>query len=114
MLRLSPDERHLAVTVKTLKGRVLSVIDLTRPAPLVPLTTEGEVLYLMWRRGAQELVFLWLTDGRIALVTQPANGTAPPELLAAGRIVPSSVGPDGRIAAMKTTGTGDWDIVTRL
>jgi hypothetical protein len=106
-VRLSPDRRRLAVSVRILTEVGLAVIDLTRPAPLVPLTTDGEAIWPVWRRGTEELAFLWIRNGMWALATQPANGTAPPQVLMPGPIYASSVGPDGRIAAV----TGG-DIVT--
>jgi hypothetical protein len=98
--RLSPDQRRLAVTVQDLTEVGLWVFDLTRPAPLLRLPTEGEVMYQLWRLGGQQLIFRWLKDGRWALATQPADGTAPPQTLGVGRALLSSVAPDGRIAAV--------------
>jgi Tol biopolymer transport system component len=78
-------------------------MDLTRPEPPVRLTTDGEVDYPVWLPGAQALAFSWLKSGTRALATQAADGTTPPQVLVPGRFFPSSVGPDGRIAAV--TGT---------
>jgi serine/threonine-protein kinase len=52
-------------------------------------------------------VFWWLKDGRQSLAAQPADATAPPKVLLAGRLSPSSWTPDGRQLA---TARGD-DIV---
>jgi hypothetical protein len=100
VLRLSPDQRRLAVTVRTLTETCLWTYDLTRPAPLLRLTTGGEVMVPMWGPGGQQLVFRWLEKGRRALVMQPADGTAPPHVLASGFFSPSFLAPDGRIAAV--------------
>ena len=54
----------------------------------------------MWGLGGQQLVFRWLKKGRQALVMQPADGTAPPQVLAPGFFSPSFLAPDGRIAAV--------------
>jgi eukaryotic-like serine/threonine-protein kinase len=104
-VRVSPDRRRLAVTVRTLTEQGLWVCDLTRPAPPVRVTTqgdgrEGEVLWPVWGPGGQRLFFRWLKDGRRSLATSPADGATPPQVLASGYFAPSSVTPDGRIAAV--------------
>jgi serine/threonine-protein kinase len=103
-VRVSPDQRRLAVTVRTLTETGLWVVDLTRPAPLLSLTTDGEASNPVWGPGGRQLVFRWLKDGRRVLATQPADGTAPPQVLASGSFYPSSVAPDGRIAAVMDSG----------
>ncbi len=100
-LRLSPDQRRLAVVVRTLTEHGLWVHELTRPAPLLPLTTEGEVAWPVWGPGGQELFFKWLKDGRSALATQSADGATPPRVLVSGNVSPSSFAPDGRIGAVR-------------
>jgi Tol biopolymer transport system component len=91
-------------------------MDLTRPEPPVRLTTDGEVDNPMWLPGAQALAFSWLTNGTWALATQAADGMTPPQVLVPGHVMPSSVWPDGRIAAVRGTrmevGNPDMVIVT--
>jgi len=108
-LRVSPDQRRLAVTARTLTEVGLLICDLERPAPFLPLTTEGEVGWPLWRPGGQELVFPWLKDGRWALATQAADGTAPPRALLSRRVQPASVRADGRMA---TWADGDSVLLT--
>jgi serine/threonine-protein kinase len=100
-LRLSPDQRRLAVLVQTLTERGLWVYDLTRSAPLLPLATDGEADWPAWGRGGQELLFSWLKDGQLALATQSADGATAPRMLVSGEVNPSSFAPDGRIAAVR-------------
>jgi hypothetical protein len=57
------------------------------------------------------VAFGWLKDGRRSLAVQPADadGTAPPRVLVAGELNPSSFTPDGRQLAASR---GQADIVT--
>jgi hypothetical protein len=111
-VRLSSDQRRLAVGIQTLTEIGLWVLDLTRQAPLLPLTTDGEVEWFMWKPGAQEVVFSWLKNGRWALATQVADGTAPSQVLVEGKVTPSSVGPNACIAGVTGTTIDQLDIVT--
>ncbi len=100
VLRLSPDGRWLAVTILALQDVGLWLYDLSRPAPLLPLTTDGEARYPVWGRGGSELVFAWLENGRRALATQPADGTAPPRPLESSPVWPNASTADGRITGV--------------
>ncbi|MCK7583419.1 MAG: hypothetical protein MZV65_53065 [Chromatiales bacterium] len=51
-------------------------------------------------------------DRRRSLVSQPADGSSPPQVLAADRIFPSSFAPDGRHLAALTRAFGDIVIAT--
>ena len=100
-LRVSPDGRRLAVTVRTLTEVGFWVYDLERRS-LTLLNRDGEVFYPVWAPDGRHLVFCWLTDGRFSLATQPADGTAPPRDLLTGDYVPSSFTPHGRrVAAVR-------------
>jgi Tol biopolymer transport system component len=102
MVRVSPDGRRLAVTIKTLTEVSLWLYDLGR-GTLTPLTMDGEAFSLpVWTPDGQRLVFAWLKDGRTSLATQPADappGVAP-QVLVNGELDPSSFTPDGRTLAV--------------
>ena len=62
----------------------------------------GEAWIPIWSPDGRRLAFQWLSDGRRALAVQPADGTAPPQVLVSGDITVSSFTPDGRqIAAVR-------------
>jgi eukaryotic-like serine/threonine-protein kinase len=94
-VRVSPDGRRLAVTIQTLTEVGLWVYDMGR-GPLTSLGGTGEVMWPTWSPDGRRLVFSWLSDGRRSLAVQPADGTAPPQVLVAGELWPSSFTPDGR------------------
>jgi len=98
-LRLSPDGRRLVVTVRTLGEIGLWVYDLDRRT-LSPLTQDGEATFAVWAPDGRRLVFAWFANGRPALASQPADGTAPPKELLPGPFHPSSFTPDGRHLAV--------------
>ena len=108
-LRLSPDGRRLAVTIKSLTEVGLWVVDIAG-GTLTPLTLDGEVYWPLWSPDGSRLVFQWLKDGRWSLAAQPLDRTAAPEILLANREVdPSSFTRDGRLAGHEA---GDIVLVT--
>jgi len=110
-LRLSPDGRRLAVTIKTLTAFGPWVYDLGR-GTLTPLAGGGEAYGPAWMPDGQRLLFSWILDGQRSLVSQPADGTAPPQVLIPGRLFPSSLTPDARHVAAVTRSSGDIVIAT--
>jgi len=108
-LRISPDSRRLAVIVRTLTERRLWVYDMGRGI-LTPLAGGGEATVPVWSPDGRRLVFDWLAGGQRALVTQPADASAPPQVIVPGAFSPSSFSPDGRqLAAVRFTDA--WHIV---
>jgi eukaryotic-like serine/threonine-protein kinase len=114
ILRLSPDQRQLAVVVRDLTEMSPWLYDLWRPAPLRRLTTGGEVNSLVWRPDGLALVFSLLENGRWTLVTQPADGTASMRAPMSGMVWPMSIAGDGRLVALahNANAADYWDIVT--
>ena len=108
-VRVSPDGRRLAATVRTVTEMGLWVHDLARSTPL-PLTLEGEVSYPIWWPDGQHLLFAWLRNGRRSLVMQPADGSAAPRAWVSGSPAPSSVTSKGHLAAV-TPSAAERDIV---
>jgi dipeptidyl aminopeptidase/acylaminoacyl peptidase len=110
-VRLSPDGRRLAVLIFSLTERGLWLYDVSR-GTLTPLSRSGEAHAPLWSPDGQRLLFRWLfADGRRALASQPADGSAPPRALIAGEVYPSSFTPDGRQVAA-VTGLSGVVIVT--
>ena len=100
-VRVSPDGRHLAVTVRTLTAVGLSVYDLDR-GTLAPVVKEGEAGFMAWSPDGGRLGFAWLSSGRFSLATALADGTAQPVVLAAGNLDPAEWTPDGlRLTAVR-------------
>jgi len=94
-VRLSPDARKLGVAIQDITGERPWVYDLDR-GTLIPISGEGEVSWPLWSRDGQRVAYDWLKDGRWSLAWQPADGTEPPAVLAAGSLSLSSWSPDGR------------------
>jgi Tol biopolymer transport system component len=110
-VRLSPDGRRLAVTVKTLTQSGLWLYDLER-GNLTPVNREGESDFPIWSPDGQRLAFAWGHAGGTALAVQPADGFAAPATLLAGLFVPGSFSRDGRqIAAVTPHTTLNLDIM---
>jgi hypothetical protein len=97
-LRLSPDHHRLAVVVQTLTESRLWTYDLTRAAPLLPLTTEGEAQFPVWRPDGWAVFFEWIRGGQHALGMQSGDGAPVP--LVSPNVTPSAVALDGRVLGM--------------
>ena len=107
--RLSPDGRQLAVEVRGLTEAALWIQDLDRGTSTL-LAGGGEAMWPAWFPDGRRLAFLWLKDGRGSLAMQPADGTAPPQVLLERGPAPSSWTADGRrLAAVQR---GDIVIVS--
>jgi serine/threonine-protein kinase len=105
-VRLSPDARHIVVTVQSLTEVGLWRYDIGR-GTLTPLSGDAEVMWPIWAPDGRRLVFEWRKDGKRSLAVQPADGTVPPQVLLAGSLVnPSSWTPDGRRVVAVEDGTG--------
>jgi Tol biopolymer transport system component len=104
-LGLSPDGRHLAVSIDSLTERALWLYDRGR-GTLSKLTPGGETMSPRWTPDGQHVAFWWLSEGVFQLAWQRADGTAPPEGLVHDPGHPSSWSPDGRHLAF----TRDGDI----
>jgi Tol biopolymer transport system component len=102
--RLSPDGRRVTTTIQTLTERSGWVFDTGR-GTLTRLTHEGEVgSFLLWTPDGQRIAFNQLlgTYDRQNVLWQPADGSAPPEVLARDAGVLCSWSPDGqRFATVK-------------
>jgi serine/threonine-protein kinase len=110
-VRLSPDRRRLAVTIRTRTEVGPWLYDLGRRT-LTPVASDGEAYAPTWSPDGQQLAFSWLADRRRSLVSQSADSSAPPRVLASGRLFPSSFAPDGRHLAALTRSFGDIAIAT--
>jgi len=109
-IRIAPDSRRVAVTVRTLTEVGLWLYDLDRGTP-TPLALGGEVDWPAWTPDGQRVVFGWLKDGRYSLASRRADGTLPLQVLLNGAFVPSSWTPDARELA-GTTPAGDVVVAT--
>jgi serine/threonine-protein kinase len=106
-VRVSHNGRRLAVMGHGLTELGLWLYDVGRGA-LTLLAGGGEASWPVWSPDGQRLVFSWRKDGRQSVASQPADGTAPPQVLLAGAFAPSSWTPDGRHIAVTQ---GDRSIV---
>jgi hypothetical protein len=107
-VRLSPDGRRLAVTIRSLTEESLWIYDVGH-GTLTPLIMEGESEGPVWSPDGLRLVFSWFSGGRHSLAAQAADGASPPQVIVAGQfLLPSSWTPDGRqVAALHTEVGGD-------
>ncbi|MGE5199680.1 MAG: TolB family protein, partial [Rhodospirillaceae bacterium] len=110
-VRLSPDGRRLAVTIKAFTEFGPWVYDLGRRT-LTPLAGGGEAYGPAWMPDGQRLLFFWRAAGQWSLVSQPADGTAPPQVLRPGRLFPASLTPDGRHVATVALSSGEIAVAT--
>ena len=110
-VRLSPDGRRLAVSVLMPTEIGPWLYDLGRGS-LTPLASGEEMYAPVWSPDGEHLVYLWAAGRRRSLVSQPADGSSPPQVLAPGQIFPSSFAPDGRHLAALTRSFGDIVIAT--
>ncbi len=94
-LRVSPDGGRLAVAIRDLAGVGLWEYNLSR-GTLNLLTGRGEATFPAWSSDGQRLAFRWLTEGRMTLGSQRADGATPAEVFAAGSLFPASIATDGR------------------
>ena len=104
-LGLSPDGRHLAVSIDSLTERALWLYERGR-GTLSKLTPGGETMSPRWTPDGQHVAFWWLNEGVFQLAWQRADGTAPPEGLVRDSGHPSSWSSDRRHLAF----TRDGDI----
>jgi eukaryotic-like serine/threonine-protein kinase len=109
VVRVSPDGRRLAVSIRSLTAFSLRQYDLGR-GTLTPLPSRGEPTFPAWSPDGKRLVFSWIADGRATLATQPADGTSPPEVFGSGMFAPASISADGRQVVAVTSPV--YDIVT--
>jgi Tol biopolymer transport system component len=110
-VRLAPGGRELVVIVRGVRELGLWTHDLVR-GTVTPVLQDGEAACAIWTPDGQHLVFQWLKDGRHLLAWQRADGTAPPEVLAAGPLWPSSWTADGRQLAAANPDSDTLAIVT--
>jgi serine/threonine-protein kinase len=109
IVRLSPDGRRLAVTIRSLTEQGLWLFDMGRGV-LTRLAGGAEGAWQVWAPDGRRLAFSWLKDGRRSLAAQPADGTAAPQIFLTGEFYLSSWTPDGqKIAAAQR---GDIAVVT--
>ena len=102
-LRVSPDGRQAAVTVRTNREQGLWLYDLER-GTLNPLVQRGEVWTPLWSLDGRDVFFHWLDGGQYLLARQLADTNAQPEVLAEGWFHAGSLGPDRELV-----GTSGWD-----
>jgi eukaryotic-like serine/threonine-protein kinase len=108
-LRLSRDGSRLAVTVQSPTEIGLWLYDLGR-GTLMPLSRGGEAIHPIWSPDGQRVVFSWLDNGQLSVRSQPADGSAPSEVLAAATLSPSSWSSEGQLLGVgirPTSGHGD-------
>jgi len=97
MLRVSPDGRHIALTIQALSEVGLWLYEVSRGL-LTPLHRSGEASWPLWSSDGQHLVFRWLTEGRFVLARLAVDGSAPPEVvMAISDFQHSSWAPDGSL-----------------
>jgi len=117
-VRLSPDERRIALTLNTPKGFCpqIHLFDLARGTQ-TPLTTEGINYYPRWSPDGSKIVF-WSgrSEGR-GVYCRSVDSSGPPDLLATERfpsafLWPGSFSPDGKnlVCLSKTTPYTGMDI----
>ena len=102
--RLSPDGRRLAVQLSNITGVGLSLYDLERGGGLTPVVTQGENGSQVWYPKGERLAFYRLLNGRIGLASRSLD-TAEVVEITPGPIFPTSVDADGRVLAVRDSGT---------
>jgi serine/threonine-protein kinase len=104
--RLSPDEQHLALLIRTPSEQSVWLYDSTRRV-LVKLTAGGVALWPQWTPNGERVTFARNTAGRFELAWQRADGSGSADvLLGKEGFTPSSWSSDGRELLMVTV-TGD-------
>jgi Tol biopolymer transport system component len=102
-VRVSRDGRRLAVTIWADRTNAKNyqtdsavwVYDIDR-GTLNLVAGGGQAMYPVWTPDGYRVAFDWNADGQPSVVARRADGSASIELLAVGRLSPSSFTPDGR------------------
>jgi hypothetical protein len=102
-LRVSPDGRQLAVTIRSLTEVGLWLYDLDRVGRLKPLRRTGEAYWPLWSRDGRSVMFQGLTEGRFSLESWSADESAPPVVRITPDWSPSSWTGDGLLVAAGPT-----------
>jgi len=111
-LRLSPDGQRVAVSIGATQGQSdIWLYDLPRGV-LTRLTFQGDNNHPVWTPDGKRVTFRSTDAGKTTLSWVPADGSAPPEALAAvdGEPIPYSWSPDGKLLAFRRTDAKGPDI----
>ena len=85
-LRLSPDGRRIAVTVRSQTEVGVWLYDIAR-SNLIRRAGGGEAVWPVWAPDGGRLAFLWREVGSGSIAVQPADGMALPQVVASGRVL---------------------------
>jgi len=97
-VRVSPDKRHLAVTIQSLTEAGVWLQELG--SERLTLRARGtEVSWPIWWPGTQDLVFAW-RKGPVSFLARLSAEESEPQVLSAGGGSPSSFSPDGDCLAV--------------
>jgi eukaryotic-like serine/threonine-protein kinase len=108
--RISPDGRRLAVQSASSRGADVLTFDLAAPSPM-RLTTTGQAIGPTWMADSERVVFLSGESGAMAFWALPADGGAPPTLIAEGAgLFAGDVGGDGSVLLFQRQVQGVWQI----
>jgi Tol biopolymer transport system component len=105
--RYSPDGRQIAISVQGLQSTNIFVYDIARNT-FTKLTTEGINVRPEWTPDGKRILFRSERAGKVAIWWQPADGSAPAELLYAPDIEPyeAIMSPDAKWLIYRTAPGG--------
>lgn len=106
--RYSPDGRRLVIQGTSPQGTDVWVYDVASQTR-TRLTTQGSAIGPTWTSDGKRVVYLSSEGGRTALLSQPADGSAPPERVAVGEGLFAAEAGAGVLLFQRHAGDG-WGI----
>ena len=110
--RLSPDDRYVAVEVRSPTNADVVVYDLARNTPTFLTLNQATDAYPIWTLDGRRVLFSSTRHGQMNIFSKAADGTGPavPVMTSASIQWPQSITPDGGTLVFGDNPDGQFDI----